>query len=252
MFSEVSCYLAMRYIYQSSELERFMLKLNPARTKFDKDLIKKCLAFIEAYEKGVVMRWSDSSFQKFVLSFTRKNVQTEIGRYIANKDNGYKITIDFVVYQQNYEDILVDFAKGGRKLFYGTTPIEVCLPFGGEIAKLKFNGSLHLVPVSACQLFGQFSALNSSQLELKRIVSDSHCDDKSSQKCLKAIYKTADDGTEKSFLFSIYASHVKSNADSSDVICLIDDRKYEVCSKNQMKMNVKSILDFADVQKISY
>ncbi|EGR0072974.1 hypothetical protein FR269_22585 [Vibrio vulnificus] len=178
------------------------------------------------------MRISDVNLEKLLERFSKKSLSTEIGNYIIERDNGRDITIDYDVYQLYFQDIKSDFDYQNRNMSHGTTLLNVNIPSYGIMSKLKVNDRLEMIPHSSASLavtfLKSFDAIRFSNSE------------KSSALIGKFL---TSDGCEIRFIFSIYASHVKSNRENLDVICLIDDREYEVCSHGQKEMNAISIID---------
>ncbi|WP_318106080.1 hypothetical protein [Vibrio sp. Vb1018] len=239
-YSEVYYFCALRFVYQLTPTERVLLRQNPRGSQFNKELIKCCLMIVDGRKKMSDMRISDGNLEKLLERFSKKSVITEIGNYIIDHDNGRYITIDYDVYQLHFEDIKTDFDYQNRNMSHGTTLLNVNIPAYGVMSKLKVNGRLVMIPHSAESL--AFTFWKSKPSWILTRIDAIILSNPGKSSALIAKFLTAD-GRETRFIFSIYASHVKSNRENLDVICLIDDREYEVCIHGQKEMNAISIID---------
>ncbi|WP_226420714.1 hypothetical protein [Vibrio sp. E14] len=239
-YSETYCFGALRFVYQLTPIERMLLRQNPRGSQFNKELIECCLMIVDGRTKVSDMRINDEYLQKLFERFSKKSVSTEIGNYIIDQDNGRCITIDYDVYQLHFQDIKTDFNYQNRNMSHGTTLLNVNIPSYGVMSKLKVNDKLEMIPHNAASLAVTFSKSKPSWI-LKSFDAIRFSNSEKSS-ALIAKFLTAD-GCETRFIFSIYASHVKSNRENLDVICLIDDREYEVCIHKQKQMNAISIID---------
>ncbi len=239
-YSETCCFCALRFVYQLTPIERILLRQNPRGSQFNKELIECCLMIVDGRTKVSDMRISDEYLEKLFERFTKKSASTEIGNYIIDQDNGRCITIDYDAYQLHFQDIKTDFDYQNRNMSHGTTLLNVNIPSYGVMSKLKVKDRLEMIPHSAESLAVTFSKSKPSWI-LKSFDAIRFSNSEKSS-ALIAKFLTAD-GCETRFIFSIYASHVKTNRENLDVICLIDDREYEVCSHGQKQMNAISIID---------
>ncbi|EOX4807201.1 hypothetical protein J4H72_15055 [Vibrio alginolyticus] len=239
-YSEVYYFCALRFVYQLTPTERMLLRQNPRGSQFNQELIKCCLMMVDGTAKVSDMRISDVNLVKLLERFSKKSLSTEIGNYIIERDNGRDITIDYDVYQLYFEDIKTDFDYQNRNMSHGTTLLNVNIPAYGVMSKLKVNDRLEMIPHSSVSLAVTFLKSKPSWI-LKSFDAIKFSNSEKSSALIGKFLTS--DGCENRFIFSIYASHVKSNRENLDVICLIDDREYEVCIHGQEQMHAISIID---------
>jgi hypothetical protein len=239
---KMKCYFMMKYIYQIDEIEKALLKLNPDQHRYGSEIVNACFKVIEKTEEGMNMRFTGTAIEKNIALFVKSKTETKIGDYISKNDDGRLICLKYDQYQSCYNDLVNDVMKN-KMMFFGTTPICVEMPGYGLVSKLKLNGKFVLIPHCSESLAITFWKMEPSWTltQIQEIPSS----DERSEGCVLATF-IDDKNEDKEIIFSIYASNLQSNDSPHELICLIDDRRFEVCTKEQQAMHVQSILDLQD------